>query len=285
MEGSVKKILGIVGSKRTLGNCEIVIKEISRNIDVPHELCLLRLPDFDLRPCCGCYVCLTKPGGCVLKDDLSVVLQAIMDADALILAVPTYFLGAHSCLKTFIDRGLSFYSVSESLWGKPAVGVGVSGVEGKEGSTLLDMERFFMVLQSQCKLNRVLYGALPGEALIGEENRKAVAELAAALFNPPPEKKGIRCPVCGGETFRFIGENAVRCMFCSNAGTITAQGETFVIDISKSDHDFMTSKKEALEHLTWLLEMKERFKLKKDHLKAITEGYKTEEIWIQPHCK
>ena len=139
----MKKVLGIIGSKRSSGNCEVMVKEISRKIPEPHQLTMLRLPDFKLDYCTGCYRCLIKDRCCVLQDDLSTVLDAISDADALILAVPTYFLSAHSCLKVFLDRAISFYSQADSLWGKPAVGVGIAGIEGKEGSTLLDIERVF----------------------------------------------------------------------------------------------------------------------------------------------
>jgi hypothetical protein len=37
MMGS-KKILGIIGSPRKLGNCEIMVKEISKQISIPYEL-------------------------------------------------------------------------------------------------------------------------------------------------------------------------------------------------------------------------------------------------------
>ena len=82
----MKKILGIVGSKRSSGNCEIMVKEISRQVPEPHQLQLLRLPDFDIRYCTGCYRCLIKGRGWVIGDDLSIVLDAIAGADALILA-------------------------------------------------------------------------------------------------------------------------------------------------------------------------------------------------------
>jgi hypothetical protein len=47
----MKNILGIIGSPRKLGNCEIMVKEISRQISTPHELKLLRLQDFKILPC------------------------------------------------------------------------------------------------------------------------------------------------------------------------------------------------------------------------------------------
>ena len=120
----MKKILGIIGSPRKLGNSEIMIKEISRHISMPHQLNLIRLSDFNILPCRGCYRCLFKEERCILDDELPTVLNSIIEADALIVATPTYFLGANSSLKRLMDRGLAFYAHGEALWGKPAVGIG-----------------------------------------------------------------------------------------------------------------------------------------------------------------
>ena len=205
----MKKILGIVGSKRSSGNCEIMVKEISRQVPEPHQLQLLRLPDFDIRYCTGCYRCLIKDSGCVIKDDLSVVLEAIAEADALILAVPTYFMSAHSCLKVLLDRAISFYSMADSLWEKPAVGVGIAGIEGKEGSTLLDIERFLKSILAKNKQSEIIYGALPGEVMLNEKNREIASGLARNLFSQPSGRAGLCCPLCGGQTFRFFEGNKI----------------------------------------------------------------------------
>ena len=161
----MKKILGIIGSPRKLGNSEIMVKEISRHISVPHELNLLRLQDFKILPCRGCYQCLFKTQGCVLNDDLNTVLKALVDADALIVSAPTYFLGLNASVKCFLDRGLSFYSHIEKLWGKPAVGVVTTGIQGKEGYSLLGIQSFLKLIFADEKNSRVVYGALPGEVL------------------------------------------------------------------------------------------------------------------------
>lgn len=95
----------MIGSPRKLGNSEILAKEISRQISQPHQVTMLRLVDFNIQPCRACYACLMK-GRCVIEDDHRQVVAAIAEADALIVAVPAYFLGAHCTLKQFTDRGL-----------------------------------------------------------------------------------------------------------------------------------------------------------------------------------
>ena len=278
----MKTILGIVDSKRRLGNCEILVKEIARRVSFPHELRLLRLPDFDLRHCTGCYRCLSSGSGCILDDDLSQVLEAVAGADALILAAPTYFLGAHSSLKIFLDRAISFYSLGNRLWGKPAVGVGIAGMEGKEGSTQLDIEKFLAVILAENLQTRILYGALPGEVLLTEKNDQAVAELAAALCGDPSKKREGCCPICAGETFRFLGDNQARCMLCSHAGEITYENGRFSFSPEASAHPILFGEQNALDHRDWLEGMKKLFRQRAKELRQVTEGYEDEGEWIMP---
>jgi multimeric flavodoxin WrbA len=278
----MKEILGIIGSPRKLGNCEIMVKEISRQISISHELQLLRLQDFNILPCRGCYHCLFKEGQCVLDDDLKIITKAVVDADALIVAAPTYFLGINSCIKRFLDRGISLYTHAEKLWRKPAVGVVIAGIEGKEGYSLLCIQSFLKLIFADDKQSRIVYGALPGEVFINDDNKKAAAELALALFGPSAEKKGPCCPLCGGDTFRFIETNSLRCMLCSNAGSMTIQKGIPIFEINKSEHELFHSKEEALKHRDWLLGMKERFVKQKKALKDITVPYINQGVWIKP---
>jgi multimeric flavodoxin WrbA len=278
----MKTILGIIGSPQKLGNCEIMVKEISRQISIPHELKLLRLQNFKLLPCKGCYQCLHKDGQCVIDDDLNSVIKAIIDADALIVSAPTSFPGINASLKTFLDRGISFYAYIENLWSKPAVGVAIAGIEGKEGYSRLIIQSFLKMVFADDKSTKVVCGALPGEIFLSKENKQTARELASALFGPRVEKKGPCCPQCGGDTLRFLDNNRVRCMLCSNAGTMTMHGTTPVFEINKSDHELFFSKEESLKHRDFLLGMKSLFSPKKKILREITRSYLNYGIWIKP---
>ncbi|WP_319525042.1 flavodoxin family protein [uncultured Desulfosarcina sp.] len=279
----MKKVLGIVGSARRLGNCEIMVKEVFRGLDQPCELRLLRLTDFRIEPCRGCYACLFRDGTCSIGDDCSVVVDAIAAADALILAAPAYFLGAHSSLKRFLDRGLAFYGALDRLWGKPAVGVAIAGVPGLEGSTLLGIENFLKMILADVRQTRVVYGAMPGEIFLNEDNRAAARSLAKSLFGPRVPKAAPCCPLCGGDTFRFLAPDRVRCMLCSNAGTIRMENGTAVMEIEKADHQLFLTRQDVLDHKAWLVGMKERFVSLRKTLKPITVDYRKEGSWIKPH--
>ena len=278
----MKKILAIIGSPRKLGNCVIMAKEISNQLSIPHKLNLLRLQDFKILPCRGCYQCLFTKKRCVLNDDLDTVIQALLDADAYIVSAPTYFLGINASLKTFLDRGISLYTYIENLWSKPAVGVAIAGIEGKEGYSRLVIQSFLKMIFADDKDNRVVYGALPGEVFLNEKNKRTAGELASSLFGPRVEKIGPYCPQCGGDTFRFLDNKRVRCMLCSNSGTITFTSGSPTFEIPKSRHEFFSSKADALEHKEWLFGMKTRFVEHKKSLKEVTLPYLKQGTWIKP---
>ncbi len=52
--------------------------------------------------------CKTKLDHCVLKDDLTEVLEAVRQADVLVMATPIYYAEVSSQLKGFIDRTFSY---------------------------------------------------------------------------------------------------------------------------------------------------------------------------------
>lgn len=278
----MKTLLAILGSPRPHGNCELAAKVIARQLPQTHNLVLLRLPEFRLAPCRGCYRCLTK-GRCPIEDDHTAVLEAILAADALLVVAPTYFLGPNGSLKRFTDRGLALYPHLEALWGKPALAVGIAGIPGKEGYTLLGIENFLSMLFAERKAGAMLYGALPGEIMADERNQKRMRSLAAALGAAPyPQEDVPTCPLCGGCTFRFLDRNRLRCMLCSNEGPLVTADGKLQPQIGRSDHELFLTREEALAHRDWLLSMKTRFKAQKEDLKRVGSAYRRDGRWIKP---
>lgn len=278
----MKKILGIVGSPRDLGNCEIMVKEISRNIDLNHELLLLRLSDFNILPCRGCYSCLFGKNRCILDDDFYKVLNAILASDALIVAAPTYVFSVNSSLKRLTDRFLSFFPYIDEMWGKPSVGVGIGGVEGNQGHTLLGIHHFLKALFTDRKKSLMIFGALPGEIFLNEANKRMAAELASALFGSAPTRQQPCCPLCGENVFQFLSDNRVRCMLCSNTGTLTVESGLPVFTIDKGNLSLLLSKEDALKTRELLKNMKKDFRGKKTKLAEISARYFEGGTWIRP---
>lgn len=98
-------VLGISGSPRIRGNTEKLLdafldgaKEAGGDVD---KIVLKKL---SFRSCMGCNKC-HKTGVCIVKDDLTPVLERIALTDVLALSSPIYSMGITSELKALIDRG------------------------------------------------------------------------------------------------------------------------------------------------------------------------------------
>lgn len=62
------------------------------------------------RGCQACNACKTKSERCVVTDDLTPVLDAILAADVVVLASPVYFGDVTGQFKSFFDRTFSFFT-------------------------------------------------------------------------------------------------------------------------------------------------------------------------------
>jgi multimeric flavodoxin WrbA len=273
MVASMKKILGLIGSPRKLGNCEVLVKEICRQVPEEHELKLLRLHDFHLEACRGCYRCLYG-GACVIDDGLKPILEAMAEADAYIVAAPAYFLGVNASLKLLLDRGLSFYGIKERLWGKPSIALAVSGIEGKEGYSLLAIEGFLKCTLSDIKARLSLTAALPGEVFFDGEKAVLARKLGEALFGEALVSEAPACPLCGGTSFRFLERGRARCMLCGNEGSYSLASGEAVFDIGRGEHDLFLDREAALRHEVWLKAMKDRFATELPRIRRVREEYR-----------
>ncbi len=73
-----------------------------------HEVTLLHVKDYSLRPCTGCESCF-HTGKCVIRDDMHIFYEAIDAADILVLASPLYFYSVTSDLKLVMDRAQPYW--------------------------------------------------------------------------------------------------------------------------------------------------------------------------------
>ncbi len=279
-----KTLLGLVASPRKFGNSELFIKELFLQLPGDWELQLIRLPDMDLRPCKACYQCLFGEERCPQDDDFALVLETLSQSDAYVVAAPTYLLGANASLKRFLDRGLSFYAHIDRLWGRPAVGVAIAGIDGMEGCTKLNVESFIKLTMGDLRGSAVVYGALPGEIFLGKEGKETARRLAAALHAGQERVPPLApvCPVCGGDTFRFLPNGWVRCMLCSSSGAYVWKEGRLQIETQPGNHCFFLGPEEARRHADWLREMKEEFLKRRQELKSVALGYTKVGTWVTP---
>ena len=99
------KITCLLGSPRVKGNSEIIARNFLEKAEAAGaETKVFALNKLKYRGCQGCMGCKSAHEECVIKDDLTEVLDSVRDADVLILATPVYYGDITSQLKAFIDR-------------------------------------------------------------------------------------------------------------------------------------------------------------------------------------
>jgi multimeric flavodoxin WrbA len=114
------KIIAILGSPRAKSNSTVLARRIlERAAQLGAETQEVVLNKLHYKGCQACETCKTKLDHCVLKDDLSEVLQAVKDADAVIMASPNYFGEVSGQFKSFFDRTYSYLNPDFSSRLKP----------------------------------------------------------------------------------------------------------------------------------------------------------------------
>lgn len=104
-------IVAILGSPRGEGNSAGLVKTFLKAAEPFGATArTFQLNDLSFRGCQACYACKTSRDTCLLKDDLAPVLDAVREADVVVLASPVYFGDITGQLKTFFDRTFSFFT-------------------------------------------------------------------------------------------------------------------------------------------------------------------------------
>ncbi len=103
------KIVSLLGSPRSTGNSTAIANRITETAArLGAETGTFELNRLAYRGCQGCYACKKGLDHCVLNDDLTEVLDAVQDADVVVLASPVYYGDISAQLKGFIDRSYSY---------------------------------------------------------------------------------------------------------------------------------------------------------------------------------
>jgi multimeric flavodoxin WrbA len=103
------KIVCVLGSPRPKGNSAAIARRFTETAEgLGADVQTFALNKLSYRGCQACMTCKTRLEKCVLKDDLADVLDAIREADVLVMATPVYFWEITSQLKAFIDRTYSY---------------------------------------------------------------------------------------------------------------------------------------------------------------------------------
>ena len=100
-----KKVLILSGSPRVRGNTDLLCDQFARGAEESgHIIDKINLGKKEIKNCLGCGVCQSNGGLCVIKDDMKVIINKMMDADVIAMATPVYYSTMNGKMKTLIDR-------------------------------------------------------------------------------------------------------------------------------------------------------------------------------------
>lgn len=105
-----KNVLIISSSPRKGGNSDLLCDQFLKGAqEAGKQAEKIFLPEHKINYCTGCGACNTTHQ-CVLKDDMAVILEKMVNVDVIVLATPVYFYSMDGQLKTFIDRTVPRYT-------------------------------------------------------------------------------------------------------------------------------------------------------------------------------
>ncbi|MGN1411970.1 MAG: flavodoxin family protein [Oscillospiraceae bacterium] len=105
-----KKVLIISSSPRKNGNSDTLCNQFLKGaVETGNQVEKIFLKDKNINYCMGCGVC-NNTHKCVQNDDMSIILDKMVNADVIVLATPIYFYTMDAQLKTLIDRTVPRYT-------------------------------------------------------------------------------------------------------------------------------------------------------------------------------
>ena len=98
-------IVVLSGSPRKNGNTDrLVAAFVEGAMSAGKKVTVFRVADMQIAGCRGCNQCFAQNGVCVQTDDAQIILDALKEADAYVLASPIYFFSLSAQIRLAIDR-------------------------------------------------------------------------------------------------------------------------------------------------------------------------------------
>lgn len=101
----MKKVLILSGSPRKGGNSDLLCDEFMKGAkESGNDVEKIFIRNKKIAPCNACYYCRDNNGKCAIQDDMSEILDKILNADVIVMASPVYFYSINAQMKAVIDR-------------------------------------------------------------------------------------------------------------------------------------------------------------------------------------
>lgn len=105
-----KKVLVLSASPRKDGNSEMLCDQFMLGAkEAGNQAEKIFLRNKKINYCLECDGCKRDGGNCVSKDDMTEILEKMIEADVIVMATPVYFYTMDAQIKTLIDRTVARY--------------------------------------------------------------------------------------------------------------------------------------------------------------------------------
>lgn len=113
------KVLVITGSPRKKGNSFAMVEAFVNEAEkLGHSVKRFDAAFMKIGGCHACQTCFKTGKACSFDDDFNIIAPAIMEADAIVFAMPVYWYSIPSQIKGVIDRIFSFCVAGKDISGK-----------------------------------------------------------------------------------------------------------------------------------------------------------------------
>ena len=194
------KVLLFNGSPNKNGTTARALREAAGAIEAAGaETQTIHLGKGSVHGCVACLACRKTTEGCIFTDDIcSELVEAMKEADGIILGSPVYFASANGAMCAVLDR--AFYSSFTHLVGKPGASVAVCR-RGGASATFDRLNKYFTFAQ------------MP---LVSSQYWNMVHGTSAEQAEQDEE---------GLQTMRTLGRNMVQLLKHIEAGKATGLGQ------------------------------------------------------------
>lgn len=238
------KVLALNGSYRKKGNTEILLKYALRGCESQGaEVEILRLTDYEIKPCRGCGLCLFREGECQIKDDdMEFIFSKINEADGLLLGTPCYFLEATAVIKQLIDRcWVLGHKVNKPV--KPASVIIPYATRGWIPFVMLQ-PNLLLGLLGMKKINQITINTQGiSEAVLEQEPMEQAYNIGKELVVAIKEKdfsyrgEAGACPFCHDRLIRILKDNkSVECPLCGIRGELEVVDGKIVVKFDEKEY-------------------------------------------------
>lgn len=174
-----KNVLIISSSPRKGGNSDTLCDEFARGAkESNNHVEKIFLKDKTINYCTGCGLCVENNNtGCSQNDDMTEVLDKIINSDIIVLATPIYFYAMSAQMKTLIDRCCARYT---QIKNKDFYFI-LTSADTEKASLERTVEGFrgFLTCLENAKEKQIIYGT--GVWKIGDINKTDFPQQAYIL--------------------------------------------------------------------------------------------------------